>query len=77
MNSVQNYAQRLSPTRKRNISASFANHLSMSSDSGASCSKFRKPNEPMVENDIIENLSTKQQKNKNGLSMIIFDEKVP
>ena len=35
VNSVQNYARRLTASRKRNISASFAIHLSMSSDSGA------------------------------------------
>ena len=51
MNSVQNYARRLSASRKRNISASFANHLSVSSDSGPSCYKLRKHNEPVVEKE--------------------------
>ena len=60
VNSVQNYARRLSASRKRNISASFANHLSVSSDSGSSCSKLRKHNEPVVE---MENCVTTASKN--------------
>ena len=60
VNSVQNYARRLSASRKRNISASFANHLSVSSDSGPSCSKLRKHNEPVVEK---ENCVTTASKN--------------
>ena len=51
VNSVQNYDRPLSASRKRNISASFANHLSVSSDSGPSCSKLRKHNEPLVEKE--------------------------
>ena len=60
VNSVQNYVRRLSASRKRNISASFANHLSVSSDFGPSCSKLRKHNEPVVEK---ENCVTTASKN--------------
>ena len=60
VNSVENYARCLSASRKRNISASFMNHLSVSSDSGPSCSKLRKHDEPVVEK---ENCVTTASKN--------------